>query len=188
MARRRTGWARIEAIWHLRGATVDRPVKDWLIRESCEGSLIDFYVADIAAETGDLAGALTAAGADDADDAVVDGAGWILVGMCDGMAPSCSMVGFPDAEIVLTAYVRRVLARSPTLSRLFKLAFVDDFLHGGQAEHAPWSDRLPGLRALYRRALSSPYAHQAIAKGLRDPEWADRTKALGEHLGLLDGD
>ncbi|MFC5750538.1 hypothetical protein [Actinomadura rugatobispora] len=185
MARKRTGWARIDAITHMRGATVDRHIKDWLVREACEGSFLDVYIADIVAETGDLAAALTTA---PADDDVLNGAGWILIAMCDREFPTTSILTFSAAETILTAYAQRVLARPPTLRRLQTLMFVDDFLRSDQAERAQWSHRLPVIRGLYQSVLSSPFAHQAIAIGLKatDPATAGLARSLAELLDLPD--
>ncbi|TDC84784.1 hypothetical protein [Actinomadura sp. 7K507] len=180
MARKRRGWARIDAVKHMRGATVDGHIKDWLVREACEGNFLDVYIADIVAGAGDLAGALAA----DADDDVLNGAKWILIAMCDREAPTTSILDFPAAETVLTAYARRVLAGPSTLGRLQSLMFVDDFLHSGLAERARWGRHLPAVRGLYRRALSSPFAHQAIEAALTaaDPATADRARLLAAYL------
>jgi hypothetical protein len=181
MARKRKGWARIDAIKHLRGATVDRHIKDWLVREACEGNFLDVYIADIVAETGDLAAALTTA---TADDDLLNGAGWILVAMCDRGFPSISILTFSAAETILTAYAQHVLAQPPTFRRLQTLMFVDDFLRSDQAERARWSHRLPVIRDLYQSVLSSPFAHQAIAIGLKatDPATADLARSLARDL------
>ncbi|XVQ09417.1 hypothetical protein ACQP1W_43965 [Spirillospora sp. CA-255316] len=184
MARNHTGWPRIDAVKHLRGATVDRHIQDWLVREACVGDALDNYIADIVAESGDLAGALAAG---QADDGLLDGAGWILIAMCDREGPGfLTILDFSAAETVLTAYARHVLAHPPTLRRLSTLMFVHDFLHSGQAERAQWSRGLPAVRALYQDALSSPFARQAIAAALKsgDPEAADRARTLAEHLGV----
>jgi hypothetical protein len=175
MARQTSGWARVNAIGLLRGASVEGRDKDWLIRDACDGEFLDVYFADVVAETADLAGTLAA---DTVDDGLLSGAGRVLRALCELDWPLPGILGYRDAEAAVRHYARHVAARPPTLDRLCDLVSVYALLRSGRAVQAHWSTGgLSRVRALYLDLLSSPAARAMVATGLAAPALDDFVRA-----------
>src|SRR5690349_12117187 len=92
LAQRVDGWGRIHAVKRLAG-TADPEIKAWLLRDGFRNRILDEYLAHTAATTGDLAGALAQ---DTVDEALLDGAGDMLLALCRG-GPARDITDYPEA-------------------------------------------------------------------------------------------
>ncbi|GAA0912121.1 hypothetical protein [Virgisporangium aurantiacum] len=113
LARRVDGWGRIHAVERLAG-TGDPEIKGWLLREGYRNGIMNEYLAHLAATTGDLAGALAA---DPVSDDVIDGAGGILLALCNG-GPARDMTDYEDGPVAVERYLVQVGRRPPVLRRM----------------------------------------------------------------------
>lgn len=154
LARRVDGWGRIHAVERLAG-TGDPEIKGWLLREGYRNGIMNEYLAHLAATTGDLAGALAA---DPVDDDLIDGAGGILLALCNG-GPARDMTDYEDGPVAVERYLVQVGRRPPVLGRMAIVGTLDRSLAG-----LPWdgpvraalSARCTGLtdRADWRATLT----------------------------------
>ena len=174
LARRAHGWGRIHAVDRLAG-TDDPQIKAWLLREGFRNEILDEYLAHTAATTGDLAGALAQ---DTIDEALLDGAGGILLALCNG-GPARDMTDYPDGPLAIQRYLTHAGRWQPTLSRIAIVATLHRFITSAKADQLPWaasqrtrlSDRCAALtsrtdwRAVVDQTLTSDDSdefHQAI--------------------------
>jgi hypothetical protein len=72
--------------------TDDPEIKAWLRREAFRNTVLDEYLAHTAASIGNLPSALAP---QTIDEALLDGAGGILLALCRG-GPARDMIGYPD--------------------------------------------------------------------------------------------
>jgi hypothetical protein len=103
LARDVVGWGRIHAVERLRGTT-DKAVRAWLLREGFKNAIMNEYLALRCARAGDLLGALQRG---EADDPLIDGAGAILLALCDG-GPAEDMTDYPEGAEVARRYLSLV--------------------------------------------------------------------------------
>ncbi|WP_083754028.1 hypothetical protein [Actinosynnema sp. ALI-1.44] len=121
MARRVRAWGRIHSVERLEGTT-DPEIKAWLLREGFRNGVMDEYLAYIAATTGGLADALTAAVV---DDELLDGAGGILAALSDTDGPVEDITDYRDGPVAIDRYLALVRDR-PTLGRAVAVLSLGD--------------------------------------------------------------
>lgn len=163
LARRVDGWGRIHTVNRLAG-TADPEIKAWLLREGFRNTILDEYLAYTAATTGDLAAALAQ---DHIDEALLDGAGGILLALCRG-GPARDMTDYPDAPVAIQRYVVQAGRWRPTLGRIAIVATLHRFITSPRARRLPCSaEQLTGLAAgcsaLTGRAAWRAVLEQALA-------------------------
>jgi hypothetical protein len=175
LARRVAGWGRIHTVRLLRD-TGDPEIRAWMLREGYRNTVMNEYLAHIAATTGDLHGALTA---NQVDDALVDGAGDILAALADsegGPAPGLSV--YPQAVPVLARYARLLSSRSPTLGRLRSLLSLVAYLRRAPSAFPGWAADGQRLTARYEALLAEPHWGRVVLTHLSDPTRPDFSAAL----------
>ncbi|MEW2131633.1 hypothetical protein [Streptomyces sp. NPDC005435] len=162
LARRAEGWARVDAVRGLEGAS-DPAIKEWLIRESCTGDVLDSYFALTAARVGDLAGALARG---TPAEAAMDGAGRLLQALTDVDGPGPALASYDDAPQALNGYLHRSTAGGVTLRRVWTLLSIHRYLqtYVGTAgrEQPEWRH----LRHRYARLIADPATRQVVLDGL----------------------
>ncbi|MEU6158682.1 hypothetical protein [Streptomyces sp. NPDC047130] len=189
VARRSEGWARATAVGRLEGAT-DPEIKEWLVRDSCTGDVLDGYLALTAARTGDLAGFLSR---EVLDASALDGASRLVEALTDLDGPGASLGSYPEAVTALEALLRHCRTGGVSLRRLSTLLSVDAFLDSCRPVD-PWTDpRVPHVRAEVKALVTGPGARRLVLDGLGSDEervfrraaWAARRTGVRAHSALL---
>ncbi|MET7293758.1 hypothetical protein ABZS79_16785 [Streptomyces griseoloalbus] len=167
LARRAEGWARVDAVRRLEG-TSDPEIREWLIRESCTGDVLDGYFAPTAARVGDLAGVLAR---EAVDETTLDGAGRLLEALTDVDGPGPALASYDDAVRALNGYLLHSTAQGITLPRLWSLLSIYQFLNAPTAS-ALCRDHLAWRRVRYRCAelVAGPASRSVVLAGLADEE------------------
>lgn len=180
LARRVTGWGRIHAVERLRG-TDDPEIKAWLLRDGFRNSVMNEYLAHLAATTGDLCDALSAP---DVDDALLDDAGDILDALAIG-GPAEDMADYPDGPAALARYLSLVLRRPPTLRRVVVVLRLGLFLD--RAARLDWPhDAVARLRCACQSAAADPDWRDVVADALASEDLDTFRRAIfpARKLGL----
>jgi hypothetical protein len=189
VARRSEGWARVDAVQRLAGA-VDPEIKEWLVRDSCTGDVLDSYFALTAARSGDLAGFLAR---EVLDASALDGASLLLEALTDLDGPGASLGSYPEAVIALEGFLRHCRTGGVSLRRLSTLLTVDAYLDS-RPPADPWTDpRVPQVRAEVKALATGPEARRLVLDGLgadedrvfRQAAWAARRTGVRAHSALL---
>ncbi|MES5820368.1 hypothetical protein [Streptomyces sp. RG80] len=167
LARRADGWARVDAVKHL-AETSDPDIREWLIRESCTGDVLDSYFALTAARAGGLAEVVSRRSL---DDEMLDGVGRLLEALTDVDGPGAALGSYADAVDALTGYLRHATAGGATLPRLWTLLTIDRFLGDPRAsalcaEHEEWRR----VRDRFRQSVADPAARRVVLAGLADED------------------
>ncbi|MFG2819193.1 hypothetical protein ACGFX4_07145 [Kitasatospora sp. NPDC048365] len=183
LAQRVAGWGRIQAVRTLRDTT-DPAVKAWLLREGFRNTVMDEYLAHIAATTGDLHRALSGP---EIDAALMDGAGGILAALAASHGgPAPGLADYPDAVPVLRRYADLVHVRTPSLGLLRDLITVTVFFRH-PPQDLPWTPAdVRHLTARFEALLREPRWPALVLDHLADPHRPDFHLALGpaQVLGL----
>lgn len=162
LARRVDGWGRIHAVERLRGCT-DPDVKAWLLRDGFRNGVMNEYLAHLAATTGGLYEALLEPSV---DDALLDGAGDILVALAVG-GPAEELKDYDDALPVLHRYLDLMDTATPALDRLSALLRIRRILrHYHEGLTWPDGDRLRvvgRLNLLLDRPVWADIARERLA-------------------------
>ncbi|WP_225834598.1 hypothetical protein [Streptomyces sp. NK08204] len=190
LARQAEGWARVDAVRRLGGAS-DPGIRDWLIRESCTGDVLDSYFALTAAKVGGLADALSR---ESLDEETLDGAGRLLEALTDVDGPGPELASYDDAVCALKGYLRHATARGITLRRLWSLLSINRFLNDSRAsaicrEHHEWQR----VRHRFTELIAGPASRDVVISGLADDEpntlrlaaWAARLMNVPARPALL---
>ncbi|KAF3467858.1 hypothetical protein [Streptomyces sp. Tu 3180] len=192
LARQAEGWARVDAVRRLEGAS-DPDVREWLVRESCTGDVLDGYFALTAARAGDLAGVLAR---ETLDEETLDGAGRLLQALTDVDGPGPALTSYDGAVRALNGYLSHSAARGVTLRRLWSLLTIDRFLNGTHADAwCPGNDEWRRVRNRFAEAVADPAARDLVLAGLTDEEpdtrrlaaWAARPMNVPARPALLRG-
>lgn len=181
------GWGRIHAVERL-AHTEDPGIKAWLLREGYRNSVMNEYLAYVAATTGELARALEA---DRIDDALRRGAGDMIRALLAG-GPAEDIDDYPDAAGAVAGFLRHVDPERGTLSDFATVAAVGDHLADGGAD---WEQRAPrGWSATVRQwmegrceeLLAHPRWWMVAVEGLHSDDEAtvERAHAVARRLGL----
>jgi len=132
LARSVDGWGRIYAVERLQG-TGEEEIRDWMVRQGFRNTVMDEYLAWIAATTGGLADRL---GQGDPDEELVAAAGEIISALIAG-GPAQDIDDYPDAPRLLERFLRLASGRAP---RLEHFVVVDD-IRGFVRRKDGWSER-----------------------------------------------
>ncbi|MEU0557862.1 hypothetical protein [Dactylosporangium sp. NPDC006015] len=125
LARRVDGWGRIHAVEQLRG-TGDPEIRAWLLRDGYRNTIMDEYLAHLAATTGGLLDALAP---DAIDEPLLSGADGILLALLHG-GPAADITHYPDGPRVIDRYLTHAGNYPPDLSRVGVVGTLSDFIAG----------------------------------------------------------
>jgi hypothetical protein len=165
LARRVDGWGRIHVVERLEG-TQDPRIRAWLLRDGFRNTVMYEYLAHLAATTGVLHEALLSS---DVDDALLDGAGDILIALING-GPAKAMEDYPDGPAVVDRYLTLLGQRPAVLKRIATAAWLRSSLPEG-APYWGWSaETTARLTAAVDALAARPDWHGAIDAGLADPD------------------
>jgi hypothetical protein len=157
------GWGRIHCIERL-SATHDPDIREWILREGFRNSVMNEYLAYIAATTGGLNDALRR---DDVDRSLLTAAGEILEALVTG-GPAKDMDDYIDGADAVEAYLARMQLSAESLGDYLAVATIKRFLDQDDG----WENRAHrGWSATRREAFEGQCA--AI---LNAPEWDDRIR------------
>ncbi|MFB4314428.1 hypothetical protein [Actinomadura sp. 21ATH] len=155
LARQVAGWGRIHLVERLAGSENPR-LREWILREGFRNDVMYEYLAGIAAEAGDLAGALARDTAG-ADDELLYAAGDILAALTEEGGPVEGMSGYADGERAAGLFVDHMATRANDLRHFLALDAVR-----GYAESA-W----PDVAARCAEILGRPLWADLARLGLR---------------------
>jgi hypothetical protein len=165
LARRVDGWGRIQTVERLR-ATQDPEIRAWLLRGGFRNSIMDEYLAHLAATTGGLLDALTEAVV---DDELFDNAGALLTALGAG-GPAEDMGDYPDGPAAVDRYLTLAAARPPTLAGITVIVRLNRDIAESAAAWG-WPDDIASrLRAGCERLTARPQWRAVVEGGLADPD------------------
>ncbi|MFF1838043.1 hypothetical protein ACFVXE_28120 [Streptomyces sp. NPDC058231] len=175
LAQRVVGWGRIQAVRTLRDTT-DPAIRSWLLCEGFRNTIMDEYLAHLAATTGDLHSALSHP---HIDVMLLNGAGGILAAMADGQGgPAPGLADYSDAVPVLRRYADLVQTWTPTVAMLLDLISIAMFFRHPPQE-LPWAPAdIEYLTARYEGLLHEPRWSALVLDHLADPRRPDFHLAL----------
>ncbi len=110
------GWGRINLVESL-APDADDAFRAWLVREGFRNSIMNEYLAGIAADEGQLLDQLNAPGAKD-DSALLDGATDIFIALVYG-GPMIGMSGYTDGPAAAARWIELVADNTATLNRAY---------------------------------------------------------------------
>jgi len=154
------GWGKIQLVERLEPETQE--IKDWLLRKGCRNSVMYEYLAYACAQKGELHVALKA---DEADDALYNGAGDILSALIQG-GPAEDIDDYEHAIVMIGEYLRL----SKTMcNEVPHLIVIIDLLNWLNREPEDWQERLAKgwtgeIRARYREIAEKV----VVAEGWRE--------------------
>jgi hypothetical protein len=188
MARSAQGWDKIHLVERLAPKAQSRPdLQGWLLREGCQNSIMDEYLAWPCAHFGDLRGALER-GED--DDALLDGVGHILMALGIG-GPARDMRSYPDGAEATALFLRVLQPRCDTIWRLLVVTSLERFLiriadDTGKTDWASlgWtSQAMASMRALCTAIMARPEWKARLQRELDGHDWL-RAHFCATRLGL----
>lgn len=165
------GWGRIHCVERLRHTT-DPAIRRWILRTGFRNSVMNEYLAHIAATTGGLLEALRA-GDQTVDRELLDAAGEILEALIRG-GPAQDIDDWADAAEGVEAYLAALDTRAESLRDYLAVAAIRDFL----GREDGWDERSErGWSAARRTAferscaelLGRPFWREVAAAGLQSP-------------------
>lgn len=127
------GWGKIHLVERLEPATGE--IKDWLLRQGCQNSVMNEYLACICARNGGLREALSA---DLVDSALFDGATDIMQALLNG-GPAEDIDDYEYGPQVVSDYVRLAREMGSSAKHLSVLFSILDFL---AQDEENWSGRM----------------------------------------------
>ena len=164
------GWGRIHCVERL-AATQDPQIREWILREGFQNSIMNEYLAYIAATTGGLKDALHR---DEVDRSLLTAAGEILEALVTG-GPAEDMDDYADGADAVEAYLTLMRTRAESVEDFLAVATIKRFLDQPEG----WDDRASrGWSATRRDAFE-----RQCAATLSAPEWDDRIR-----VGLMSDD
>lgn len=129
LAREVDGWGRIHLVERL--ANTERAdILDWILRDGFRNSVMDEYLAYIAASRGDLLAALSA---DHVDDELLYAAGDLLVALFNG-GPAQDINDYADGATVTHIYLNLMRRRAEDLRHLLVVGAIRDFVTDASPE------------------------------------------------------
>ncbi|MFC1413286.1 hypothetical protein ACEZCY_28640 [Streptacidiphilus sp. N1-12] len=182
LAQRVAGWGRINAVRRLQG-TDDPVIRAWLLREGFRNTVMNVYLAPLAATTGRLHEALAASSV---DQQLLDGAGSILAALADMPSSDVGpgLAEYPHSVPVLRRYADLVDTAAPTVDCLENLLTIAGFLRRA-SEDLAWSPAdLQQLTGRYQALLNDPRWPGLLRAHLADPHRPDFHAALGPASAL----
>jgi hypothetical protein len=165
LARRVDGWGRIHTVERLRG-TQDPEIRAWLLRGGFRNSVMDEYLAHLAATTGGLLDALTEPVV---DDELFDHAGALLTALGE-QGPARDMGDYPDGPAVVDRYLALAAARAPTLARIEVVVRLRRHIAGSAAAWGWAGEVATRLGAGCERLTARAQWRAVVEDGLDDPD------------------
>ncbi|GAA4603930.1 hypothetical protein BJY16_004799 [Actinoplanes octamycinicus] len=182
LAQRVTGWGRIHTVQRLAGTTDER-IRAWLLRGGFRNDILDQYLAWTAATTGGLADALAA---ESIDEDLLDGAGGILLALCED-GPAADITDYPDGPGAIERYLHHAGLHPPVLMRIGVTGSLLGFVDSARADPLPWAPR-QRVRVQARAATltSRPEWRAVVQAGLEadDPAVFDQAVRPAEQLRM----
>ncbi len=126
------GWGRIQCVERLR-ATSDPEIRSWILRSGFRNSIMDEYLAYVAATTGDLLSALQVRVV---DRELLTAAGQIIRALVAG-GPAEDLDDYEDGAEAVEAFMGHMVAQAGTLDDFLAVAAVESFL----SEEGSWESR-----------------------------------------------
>jgi hypothetical protein len=164
------GWGRIHCVERLRDTT-DPAIRNWILREGYRNSVMNEYLAFLAATTGGLLGALRQ---DEVDRELLTAAGEIIEALVAG-GPAEDLDDYEAGAEVVEAFLEHMTSRAETLGDFHAIAAVGSYL----ALEDGWEARSQrGWTATRREAFED-----RCDELLQRREWDDRIA-----VGLLSDD
>jgi hypothetical protein len=133
LAQQVTGWGRIQTVRRL-ADTQDPEIRDWILRTGFRNTVMNEYLANIAATTGGLAGALQQP---EPDPELLLAAGEILTALFVG-GPAKGIDDYDDGAIATERFLEHLPDRAESLDAGIAIATIEQFLLRDGDE---WSDR-----------------------------------------------
>jgi hypothetical protein len=155
------GWGRIQCVERLRGTT-DPDIRSWILREGYRNSIMNEYLAYIAATTGGLLAALHA---EAVDRGLLTAAGQILQALIEG-GPAEDIDDYEAGADAVEAFLALMRTRAETLDDYQAVAAIRSFLSRDEG----WDERsVHGWTATRRQAFED-----ACQQVLSSPSWDER--------------
>ncbi|MEV4535975.1 hypothetical protein AB0J82_19340 [Asanoa sp. NPDC049518] len=158
LARQVRGWGRIHLVERL-ADTGRRDILDWILRDGFRNTVMDEYLAHLAASRCDLLAALSA---DDVDDELLRAAGDLLMALFRG-GPTRDIHDYADGAAVTHIYLTLMQNRASNLQHLLAIGAIRDFVTGSEPSQG-WPD---GGWDQAARSQFTSVCQQLIAR----PEW-----------------
>jgi len=183
LAQRAAGWGRVYVIEAL-CRTGARAARHWLLRQACDGDVLNGYFAGQVATAAHLHEAIVGT---EVDDDLIDHTGRLLsiMSTCGGMG--MTLRSYPPASAVLTAHAAHLGRQTPTLSRFAKAAVIADHLAKNAPEASGLTDQQrDGLVRQYLAVLDRQDWRDAARAGL-DPandSWSWFVDSVAQRLRL----
>lgn len=171
LGRQAEGWGRIQVVERLEG-TARGEIRDWILRQGFRNSVMNEYLAFIAADTGGLAPALEA---ESPDGELLEAAADIVGALIEG-GPARGIDDYSDAPVAVERLVGHLHRRAATLHHYLAVRDLKRFLDG---EEEAWERREakgwpPGARdrlgATCAAILARPLWRELAAAGLSEPD------------------
>jgi hypothetical protein len=169
LASRVHGWGRVQCVRLLAG-TEDPAIRSWILREGFRTSVLDAYLAHIAATTGGLLEALCA---DEVDRELLTAAGEILVALATSDVDQ-GLDDYLDGARAVDLFLTHMASRAQTLQDFHAVAVLRSYAEDGDVEVRS----APGWTPTFRQALRA-----RCTEILDRDEWGDRIT-----VGLLSDD
>ncbi|MCP2323365.1 hypothetical protein HDA40_001872 [Hamadaea flava] len=128
------GWGRINLVERL-AETERRDILDWILRDGFRNTVMDEYLAYLAASRGDLLSALSG---DDVDDDLIRAAGDLLMALLRG-GPASDIHDYTDGAAVVRVYLNLMREHATRLQHLLIIGAIRDFVTGDQPRRG-WPD------------------------------------------------
>jgi hypothetical protein len=127
------GWGKIHLVERLEAETDE--IKDWLLRQGCNNSIMPEYLAFTCSVKGNLSDAL---GSQSIDEELYKGAGIIIAALIAG-GPAEDIDDYDASMLVITNFLRHSFSHCNTLSNLLVVTNIKGFL---EQEGEIWNKRL----------------------------------------------
>lgn len=164
LAQRVYGWGRIHCVERLRD-TSDPEIRQWILTDGFRNTVMNEYLAHIAATTGDLVAALAAPSP---DRQLLTAAGDIIDALLMG-GPAEDIDDYADAPAVLARWLGHMDDPAETLSDLITIAGIRDF-----CDRDDWDERMErGAWTAAARDAVRAHAERLFS----DPAWPARVRA-----------
>lgn len=164
LAKQVHGWGRIHVVQRLANSESEE-IKDWLLREGFENSVMYEYLAAICARGGDLRKALQK---EEIDRKLLTSAGTLIQALING-GPAENIDDYEDAPFVIDSYLQKMNTSAETIDDFLTIDSINDFLRDNES----WSTRFESGWAKDLRDRCLAACDTVLAK----PEWHERIKA-----------
>lgn len=185
LAKKVHGWGRIQLVERL-ATTTDPAIKDWILLEGFRNSVMNEYLAQIAAETGDLRGKLNS---NQIDDKTRIAAREILEALLSSdNGPTPGLEAYEHGGEVVERYLQIVGAQPTGLRELLIINDIAEFLKRdldwSEMESAGWNPlRRKWILAHCLKTIALPHWTEIVERALKaenpdDFYWAQRAAGI----------